>query len=163
MPPKNRSEYESRPEVRKRINEQAKQWRFRNREKVLEQQRIRGRKRTKESRRLEYLKRKAAGKVEKHIYNHASVVKRHNVDQAWYDAQLEKQGGRCAICRCEQGKRKFGIDHDHRCCKKAKSCGKCVRGLLCIKCNIALERFEAINNFATAVAEYLEKTCPQLF
>jgi hypothetical protein len=30
------------------------------------------------------------------------------------------------------------VDHDHACCqKKNRSCGKCIRGLLCHTCNIA--------------------------
>lgn len=63
-----------------------------------------------------------------------------------YDRMLSLQGGSCAICggspdrsgRCQR----FFVDHDHRCCPdRAKSCGQCVRGLLCSACNSALGLF----------------------
>ena len=58
-----------------------------------------------------------------------------------YDDLLEKQGGVCALCQnpetivTPKGKRHFlGVDHDHK-------TGR-IRGLLCRKCNTAVERFQ---------------------
>ena len=75
-----------------------------------------------------------------------------------YETLLAAQDGRCAICRTtEPGApgRSWQVDHDHSCCPEARrSCGKCVRGLLCASCNIGLgwaERAEWI----AAAQEYL--------
>lgn len=56
-----------------------------------------------------------------------------------YDAMLEAQGGVCAICKrvCTSGRR-LSVDHDHKCCPGEKSCGRCVRGLLCRDCNTSI-------------------------
>lgn len=57
-----------------------------------------------------------------------------------YDALLEFQGGTCAIlyCRAQGKKRALAVDHDHSCCPGPVSCGKCVRGLLCQRHNLAI-------------------------
>lgn len=54
-----------------------------------------------------------------------------------YEAMLAAQGGRCAICCTDDPGmgRRWAIDHDHACCPTEKSCGRCVRGLLCHQCN----------------------------
>ena len=46
------------------------------------------------------------------------------------------QDGCCAICeRKPSENRRLSLDHDHSCCAGTRSCGKCVRGLLCDSCN----------------------------
>lgn len=66
----------------------------------------------------------------------------YGITVAEYEALLAAQGGQCGICgvgECLSGQR-FSVDHDHSCCPK-RSCGKCVRGLLCRHCNAALGLF----------------------
>jgi Recombination endonuclease VII len=61
-----------------------------------------------------------------------------------YEEILDKQGRACAICKTtEPGGRfkEWSVDHDHACCAGRKSCGKCIRGLLCSACNQALGLF----------------------
>lgn len=60
----------------------------------------------------------------------------YGISLAQYDALLLKQSGGCAICgeQCSSGRR-LAVDHDHACCPGMKTCGKCVRGLLCGQCN----------------------------
>lgn len=64
----------------------------------------------------------------------------------------------CAICKTrESGVRNFHVDHDHACCPfQGKSCGKCVRGILCVRCNQALGMFEDDTVRVAAALAYLE-------
>lgn len=57
---------------------------------------------------------------------------------------IEAQDGKCGICATHfSGENGWHIDHDHACCPEArKSCGKCVRGLLCSTCNVGLGMFK---------------------
>lgn len=59
-----------------------------------------------------------------------------------YDLLLQQQGGVCAICKRPRQTR-LHVDHDHACCPGRRSCGECVRGLLCGSCNRALGWFES--------------------
>ncbi len=45
------------------------------------------------------------------------------------------------------------IDHDHACCPGQSSCGKCIRGVLCVRCNTFIAHFE--NLVADASVERL--------
>jgi hypothetical protein len=56
---------------------------------------------------------------------------KHRVD---VNALLDKQHGKCALCSAELNG-SFHVDHDHGCCPGVRSCGACVRGILCQSCN----------------------------
>jgi hypothetical protein len=56
-----------------------------------------------------------------------------------YEKLLASQGGVCAICgAAEADGRSLHVDHDHKCCAERRSCGRCVRGLLCSPCNTGI-------------------------
>ena len=62
-------------------------------------------------------------------------------ERAW---RLLAQGGRCEICKTilhDKGE----MDHDHACCDKHGSCGLCLRGILCSRCNRILGSIETGN------------------
>lgn len=77
-----------------------------------------------------------------------------------YDALLLTQNLQCAICGSDSpgsGHIYFCVDHDHACCPGKKSCGACVRGLLCGGCNKALGLFnDDIGRVANAI-KYLRR------
>ena len=76
-----------------------------------------------------------------------------------YDAMLTAQGGKCAICGADSPGDvrigRFHVDHDHACCPGDKTCGKCVRGLLCRACNTALGNFGDDPDRLLAALSYL--------
>ena len=76
-----------------------------------------------------------------------TMIRRRARLKAWfklsledYDEMLRKQNNKCAICLIDQSElsKSLSIDHDRKCCPEEKSCGKCVRGLLCSNCNFAI-------------------------
>lgn len=77
-----------------------------------------------------------------------------------YNALLESQGGGCAICGNvpAAGAQRLAVDHDHRCCpSRKKSCGECVRGLLCGRCNRGLGYFDDDADMLGRAASYLDR------
>jgi len=81
------------------------------------------------------------------LYKKDGNALKYRVPRGWYAAKLEQQGLHCALCPatvCSKKYIRLCIDHSHICCPghKRKSCGKCVRGLLCLRCNHRLGQFE---------------------
>lgn len=75
-------------------------------------------------------------------------------DQMWQD-----QDGQCACCHREINPwgRSTHIDHDHACCAGPRSCGKCVRGIVCGSCNVGLGKFRDDPILLASAIEYLER------
>lgn len=72
------------------------------------------------------------------------LLKKYKMTLDDYQNLLDRQGGKCWICRCNPGDRgrdALAVDHDHKCCPGEYSCGECIRGLLCDPCNRALGMF----------------------
>ena len=72
-----------------------------------------------------------------------------------YDRMFEEQGGRCDICNKPPNGKPLAVDHDHACCE-GRSCGECVRGLLCNGCNVLLYGLEK-HSWRKPALEYLDK------
>lgn len=85
-----------------------------------------------------------------------------------YAQMLRDQGGVCAICgkipEDSVSSSKYGnranlhVDHDHSCCPGKLSCGSCVRGVLCMRCNAGLGSFEDSLDLLKKAAEYLGRS-----
>ena len=65
---------------------------------------------------------------------------RTGVTQERFEALLASQGGVCAVCGASEpgGGGGWHLDHDHACCAGTRACGRCTRGALCARCNLAL-------------------------
>ncbi|MFB7572165.1 endonuclease VII domain-containing protein [Streptomyces sp. NPDC056165] len=87
-------------------------------------------------------------------------MKKYNITAADYDAILESQGGKCAnqFCGTRDVGDSFSVDHDHSCCpENARSCGACIRGLLCSRCNLGIGLFDDSIESLKGIISYLEK------
>jgi len=76
------------------------------------------------------------------------------IDQ--YEALVEQQNGRCAICKKRVTKdsrgRTFAVDHCHQCFR--------LRGLLCTKCNLAIGLLEDDPTIMQAAIRHV-RCCPK--
>jgi hypothetical protein len=87
-------------------------------------------------------------------WNRTSRLRRMGLTPERFGQMLEAQGYACAMCRTPfEEDQRICIDHDHSCCPPStpsRCCGKCVRGLLCLTCNIALGYIETYFELAMA-------------
>ena len=72
------------------------------------------------------------------------IKRKFGITVEQYETMYSLQLGRCGICAVPLAEEGIdtNVDHDHSCCPGAKSCGQCVRGLLCNRCNLALGQFD---------------------
>jgi hypothetical protein len=88
------------------------------------------------------LYREVNGKKVEYLYSHEIRLKHkyHMTLEQWY-AFAEKG---CNVCgtQIQEGERNLHVDHDHKCCPGAMSCGKCIRGVVCNRCNSAIGMYE---------------------
>ena len=78
------------------------------------------------------------------------------VDIDYYDAVVQRQQEKCAICGQSSGV--LVIDHDHACCPKGhSSCGCCLRGLLCNTCNLGVGMLADDPERMREAARYVER------
>lgn len=105
----------------------------------------------------------------KRAYRDLRIEVRFGLDPKAYDALLKAQGGCCAICGKKPGRREpyLSVDHDPKCCPKFKTCGRCVRGLLCRACNLGighlghdLQRLESAITYLSHVGSRATKPQP---
>ena len=102
-----------------------------------------------------------------------SLKQMHGLSLEQYAGLWDRQRGLCAICRKplirsydpdslvdRKGPRadQAHIDHDHGCCPGRKSCGSCVRGLLCPSCNTGLACFRDKSQLLLAAATYVARS-----
>lgn len=94
------------------------------------------------------------------------LKRRYGITPEMYAAMLSAQDGQCALCEATTSERRrkgtsvrLVVDHDHKCCPGGmRTCGRCVRGLLCDRCNSMLERLEQVApDWPIRALAYLEK------
>jgi hypothetical protein len=80
-------------------------------------------------------------------------LKRHyGITPEWWDAKFKEQKESCGICGCTENNannRRFHVDHCHTSGQN--------RGLLCHRCNTALERLEDVENWLSKAQAYLDR------
>lgn len=78
-------------------------------------------------------------------------LSKYSLTPEQFQLMFDKYEGCCYICGIKpeplsNGNSGLQIDHDHSCCFGAgRTCGKCIRGLLCFSCNRMLGSLEKKN------------------
>ncbi len=78
--------------------------------------------------------------------------RRYGITPTQYNELLEKQDGRCAVCRkpAEEFNKRLAVDHNHK-------TGE-IRGLLCTYCNHRLVGRHTDGNLLRRLADYVEQS-----
>jgi hypothetical protein len=78
-------------------------------------------------------------------HRYVGVIQAHNLSTDWAVRLITAT--ECELChnRFPMGKHRLSchVDHDHGCCTGKRTCGRCVRGIVCGRCNLILGAVEA--------------------
>ena len=83
-----------------------------------------------------------------------NAIARHHLTEEEYVQLLKRFNGKCWACKEQE--QNLGIDHDHTCCPGSHSCGRCVRGLLCVQCNTALGLLKDSEDRINSLLRYIK-------
>jgi hypothetical protein len=134
----------------KRTEEEQKQWRIDNRDK-LQEQRIRYRKKNKERIAMQMKEFYKNNPQKMRQYQLRRFFDLYGITMEQYKVMYDNQEGKCPICGRHENElvKSLCIDHDH----KTGS----IRDLLCVKCNVGLGWFDDdIERLSSAIL-YLKK------
>jgi len=81
---------------------------------------------------------------------------RYGITREQYETMMDNQNHSCAVCKepFTDTMRPY-VDHDHNCCPGSKTCGNCVRGILCSGCNAFAALIETKFSIHEAMFTYL--------
>ena len=117
------------------------------------------REKTREQGRKRYAAQSSEKVAARKEYERSRSIARHGLTMEQYENLLSDQGEGCAICASPTagGKGSWHIDHDHSCCPGTHSCGQCVRGLLCHRCNTAIGLMGDDPDWVSAALAYIKE------
>lgn len=88
------------------------------------------------------------------------LKKRFKLTTEEHEKIFDDQGRKCAGCGSLESGEPTGYwhtDHDHACCPgRRRTCGKCIRGILCRSCNLTLGNAKDSVTRLRSLANYLE-------
>lgn len=86
-----------------------------------------------------------------------NIKLRFNMSLEDYKNMSLQQCGVCDICKTNPGDKRLSVDHDHRCCPGQYTCGKCVRSLICHRCNMVLGQIGDDVSILQSMIDYIQK------
>lgn len=99
------------------------------------------------------------------VFRGYELMKKFRMTLEQHEQMFDNQGRVCAGCESEDSgepNRRWHTDHDPSCCPTGrKTCGNCVRGILCRWCNMALGNAKNSVERLRGLANYLENYAPQ--
>lgn len=89
--------------------------------------------------------------------NHKRNIKlKFKITSDQYNDMLKNQGYVCAICKTSSESRRLSVDHDHNCCPDTNTCGKCIRSLICHRCNLVLGQVNDDASILKSMIDYIK-------